>query len=223
MSFDLLAPHYRWMEAVMAGGLLQRCRARWLTEVKDSRRALLIGEGNGRMLELCATALPDCHFTVLDQSEGMLRQARSRWKRFGGMQVVEFRQADLRQWRAAGETFDLVVTNFFLDCFNPQELAEVVSNIAASASPRTRWLLADFCVPTCGWRRVRATAALALAYGFFRVTTGISASRITAPETVLQAADFVLQRRETFNCGFLHADLWSRGFHPPVARFADPC
>ena len=30
MNFDCLAPHYDWMEAVMAGGLLQRARMNWL-------------------------------------------------------------------------------------------------------------------------------------------------------------------------------------------------
>src|SRR5436189_4439542 len=84
MSFDRFAPHYRWMEAVLAGGLLQRCRTRWLTEVRGARRALLVGEGNGRMLEACAAALPDCQFTVLDQSEGMLAQAQRRWQMFEG-------------------------------------------------------------------------------------------------------------------------------------------
>lgn len=216
MSFDRLAPHYRWMEAVLVGGLMQRCRTHWMNEVRDSRHALFVGEGNGRMLEACATALPECRFTVLDRSEEMLRQARRRWKQSGGSQPITFEQADLRYSSAVGDKYDLIVTNFFLDCFSPEELPQVISNISLSASARSRWLVADFCLPQNGWRRARARASLALAYGFFRVTTGISARRITPPDDALSAAGFVLQKREHFNFGMLNADLWEREYILPA-------
>ena len=77
MSFNRLAPHYRWMEAVLAGGVLQQCRTRWLAEVRTPRRALLAGEGPGRMLEACVQAWPECEFTALDSSNGMIERARS--------------------------------------------------------------------------------------------------------------------------------------------------
>jgi ubiquinone/menaquinone biosynthesis C-methylase UbiE len=210
MSFDLLAPHYRWMEAVLAGGLLQRCRTRWLGEVRGSRQALLVGEGHGRMLEACAAELPDCEFTVLDQSEEMLATARRRWAQIKGRQRVTFQPADLRAWRADGPVFDLVVTNFFLDCFSAEELPRVIANINAALAPQGRWLLADFSVPPAGWRRLRAQLVLALAYGFFRRATGISANRVIVPDDELRRVGFELRQREEFNHGLLHADLWVR-------------
>jgi len=194
----------------MAGRLLQRCRTRWLGEVGQSRRALLVGEGNGRMLEACAVALPHCHFTVLDTSEAMLARARLRWKRAGGGNNAVFSRADMREWRADGGDFDLLVTNFFLDCFCPNELPRVITNISNAAASQARWLVADFAVPPSGWQRIRAQTGLALAYRFFRATTGISARRITNPEEALQAAGFVLNRRERFSHGLLHSDLWTR-------------
>src|SRR5439155_22241467 len=33
MSFDTLAPHYRWMEFILAGKKLQRCRTAFLDEI----------------------------------------------------------------------------------------------------------------------------------------------------------------------------------------------
>ena len=211
MSFDRLAPHYRWMEAILAGELLQRCRTRWLAEVRDSHRALLAGEGNGRMLGACATALPECEFTIIDQSEAMLTQARRRWERIGGKQQVNFQCADLRDWRVETAGFDLVITNFFLDCFTSSELPRVIANLNAAASIQSRWMVTDFCVPPSGWRRLRARLVLALAYGFFKAATGISAGQIVSPDATLSAAGFALQRREWFNHGLLHADLWTRG------------
>ena len=211
MSFDGLAPHYRWLESVLAGGLLQRCRTHWLADVRAAHRVLLVGEGNGRMLEACARALPDANFTVLDQSEAMLVQARRRWQRTGGIQPIAFQQADLRTWVASVGGFDLAVTNFFFDCFTTEELPRIITTLGAALAPRAQWLVSDFAVPADGWRRVRARAVLALAYRFFRLTTGISARQITAPDALLGATGFVLRRRHWFNHGLLHADLWTRG------------
>jgi ubiquinone/menaquinone biosynthesis C-methylase UbiE len=170
------------------------------------------------MLEACATKMPRCQFTVLDQSEGMLVRARDRWRKSGGGQNITFECADARQWRGDAGAYDLVVTNFFLDCFGPGELHQVIANLGAAATPHAWWLVADFSVPPTGWRRARARAVLAAAYGFFRLTTGISANRIASPDPDLESGGFVLRQRERFNFGLLRADLWARGdkaFHHP--------
>src|SRR5260370_514374 len=51
---------------------------------------------------------------------------------------------------------------------------------------------------------------LGLAYGFVRLTTGISGRCVTAPDEALRATGLALQRCEFFNGGMLHADIWAR-------------
>lgn len=162
------------------------------------------------MLDACAAAWPDCEFTVLDSSYGMLDQARQRSARVSKSVPVNFIAADAREWSGPLGRFDVVVTNFFLDCFAPGDLNRVVGNLSAVAAPNATWLVSDFRLPVPGWRRWRAKFVLSLAYGFFRVVTDISARRITPPDEVLRAAGFVLQRRESFNFGLLYADSWQR-------------
>ncbi len=221
MSFDRLAPHYRWMETLLAGSILQRCRTRWLADAPSPRRALLAGEGPGRMLDACAQVWPGCEFTVLDVSRGMLNQARRRWRQGSDGPVVNFIAADAREWAGPRGKFDVVVTNFFLDCFAPDDLKRVIENLSAVAAPGATWLVSDFKVPPAGWRHWRARFVLALAYGFFRIATDISARRITPPDEYLRAAGFVLRRRTGFNFGLLHADLWQRlDFSPTHERSA---
>lgn len=208
MTFDGLAPHYSWMELVLAGGLLQRCRTCWLDEVRDAKRVLLAGEGHGRMLYVCAAALPFCQITVLDQSERMLNESRRRWSQTQGHQNVVFKCADLLEWRCEAPGFDLIISNFLLDCFAAAELNRAVANLAVSLAPKGRWLLADFNIPPTGWRRTRARIILALAYTFFRYATAISAKHLVDPGPALGAAGLVLQRRKYFNQSLLRADLW---------------
>src|SRR5712671_6722984 len=53
VNFDVLARHYRWMELVLAGEKLQRCRTAFLGEIPAARNILLLGEGHGRCLVEC--------------------------------------------------------------------------------------------------------------------------------------------------------------------------
>ena len=50
VSFDSIAPAYRTLETIAFGGALQRARVACLGEIGTPRRALIVGEGNGRFL-----------------------------------------------------------------------------------------------------------------------------------------------------------------------------
>jgi SAM-dependent methyltransferase len=211
MSFDTLAPHYRNMETLLAGNILQRCRTAHLAEAAGCRRALLLGEGPGRFLVELLRANPRVEVVCVEQSPRMIREARQEVKRSGLDDMrVNFEQKDALAWHSPHAVFDLVVTNFFLDCFRRDELEGLVENVAASATDEARWLLADFRLPERGWRRWRARVVLALMYGFFRCATGLSASRLTPPDGLLEAAGFRRAGRRHMNFGLVHADLWLR-------------
>jgi ubiquinone/menaquinone biosynthesis C-methylase UbiE len=211
MSFDRLAPVYRGMEWMLAGNKLQRCRLRWTAEVRHARRILLVGEGHGRFLEWCPEQFPHAQVLCVDASAAMLRIARERWQRSGGQTgAAQFVQAALPSWLPPAAEFDLLVTNFFFDCFAPATLERVIERLDSAAAPGANWLIADFTVPSRGWRRWRARLVLALAYGFFRRVTRLEAHQLTAPDPFLLQAGFQLHRRATTECGLLQSDWWRR-------------
>ncbi|MCC7374340.1 MAG: class I SAM-dependent methyltransferase [Verrucomicrobiales bacterium] len=209
MSFDRLARHYRWMEFVLAGGLLQRARTVWLPEVPTTRRALLLGEGNGRFLGPALAALPDATFHCVDASGGMLEQA-SRAVSDENRNRVTFEVASLPDWRPTSGSFDLVVTNFFLDCFPSTELPRVMAVIADAISTKAAWLLTDFAIPTGRWRKVRAQLIHQAMYTFFRWSTKIRARRLIAPEPLLSDLGFERQAVREFEWGLVRSSLWRR-------------
>jgi ubiquinone/menaquinone biosynthesis C-methylase UbiE len=211
MSFDALAPHYRWMEWILAGEKLQRCRTAFLSQVKESRNVLIVGEGNGRFLLECRRQLPGAHITVVDASAAMLSAARERLKRSGlSGNAVEFVHADALSWQPASHAYDLIVTHFFLDCFPSEPLEKVVNNLARGAAPQAKWLLADFQIPAHGFGRLRAQIIHAMMYAFFRLATRLPARHLASPDEFLRAQKFVLQERKTSDWGLLHSDLWTR-------------
>ncbi len=211
MSFDRLAPHYRWMEAVLAGGKLQRCRTAFLEEAREARHALVVGEGNGRFLSALLRVNPSVQVLCLDASASMLEHARAQMHRQGlSIRHVDFVHGDVTNWSAPRPGFDLIVTHFFLDCFRPDQLEKIVAQLARAAAPDARWLIADFCEPARGPARWRARSILALMYWFFRLATRLPARRLTAPDSFLERHGFELQSRRRIEWGLLHADLWHR-------------
>jgi ubiquinone/menaquinone biosynthesis C-methylase UbiE len=208
-NFDFLAPHYRWMEWLLAGPKLQHCRTAFLKSIPRPRRVLLLGEGNGRFLVELLRAHPAARCVCADASARMLDCARARLRRHGlDPDAVEFIHADALDWSWPSPSFDLIVSHFFLDCFSPEQLVKIIPRIAAAAAPGARWLLADFREPVAGPAKWRARAILALMYFFFHHAARLPARRLTPPDALLAQSGFALRERQLRDWGLLHSDLW---------------
>lgn len=211
MSFDAWARWYRGGEFVLAGGLMQRCRLHHLNQLHGIRRVLLLGEGPGRFLEVLCERHPSAEVTCVDASRGMLDQAaRAIARRGGASSRVQWVHADVRGWKPETPGYDLIVTHFFLDCFTSEELADMIPRIASWSASDAGWLLADFRIPSAGWRRWRATGVHALMYFVFRKTTQLSARSLVDPTRYIAASGFHLESRAEFSAGLLHTELWQR-------------
>lgn len=211
MSFDCLARHYRWMELVLAVEKLQCCRTAFLPKVASAWNVLILGEGNGRFLVECRRQLQAAAITCVDASQRMLRLAEQRLRRSGlPCERVRFIHADALSWEPPRAAFDLLVTHFFLDCFLPAQLESLSAKLAGAAVSGAAWLLADFQIPSRGWRRRRARLMHWLMYRFFRTMTGLPARALTAPDPFLAAHNFELHERRLSEWGLLHTDLWKR-------------
>ena len=211
MSFDVIAPYYRGMELILAGGKMHRCRTAFLEQIPSPANILLLGEGHGRSLVEHHRRFPEAQITCVDASAGMLAQARRQLARYGLKPGgVEFIHADILDWVPRAKTYDLIVTNYFLDCFRGEQLERIIPKIAGWASPGANWLIADFKIADRGWKRVRSRAILELLYQFFRVVTRLPADRLTKPDPLLEKVGFTLSRRSESEWGLLHSDWWRK-------------
>jgi class 3 adenylate cyclase len=107
--------------------------------------------------------------------------------------------------QAGAAEYDVVVTHFFLDCFNAADLNVLVERTARSAAPSARWIVSEF-------RPATACARLLIAvmYAFFRGATGLATRRLADHHPHLLRQGFRLQRAEKAWGGMLASELWVR-------------
>ncbi|TLD72242.1 class I SAM-dependent methyltransferase [Phragmitibacter flavus] len=210
MNFDRIAPHYRWLEGLLAFGQLQRARTFWIREVQSSHRPaniLIIGEGNGRFLQVLIKHCPHAHITCVDSSLRMIELAQSRIGKNASR--VQWVHANVQHWQADPASFDLIVTHFFFDCFKPDEVASTVDHLAPMVTRNAAWLIADFCAPSPS--AIASRSLLALLYAFFKRTADVTNQSISPPDPWLGQHRFHLRQRRHFACGLLHSDWWQQG------------
>lgn len=211
MNFDRIAPFYGWMERWLAGGCMQKCRMAFLGEIKEPRRALLMGEGPGRFLKELCDRFPDTDVTVIDGSKEMLEISR---RAVGGNPRVEFVNSMIGDWETENR-YDLIATHFVLDCFSAERMEEAVTKLAGLATDDADWLLSDFEIPERGISRWRAKWIVGMLYRFFKMTAELHGAGLHPADEALRKNGFELSGKKPASWGLMKGEWWTRnGFRP---------
>jgi hypothetical protein len=67
---------------------------------------------------------------------------------------VGFKKMKVLDWVPLAEKVDLVLKNFFLDCFRASQLEWLIPQLADTANRDNGCLLAEFREPESGWRNI---------------------------------------------------------------------
>ena len=215
-NFDRLARWYRWLEYAAFGGALERCRFVLLPELAAARRVLVLGEGDGRFLQELLAANPRARVDVVEASAKMLDLACGRLT-VRQRARVKFNLADARSWDFPEAEYDAVVTCFFLDCFTPETLAELMPRISRSAAPGASWLLAEFAESTS----LRSQVWLGAMHAFFRATTCLEARRLAPFADLLSSGGWGRLRQVAGAGGLISAELWRECFSQNETKIVD--
>jgi len=208
-SFDRLAGIYRALEYLAFGRYLEHARFCFLERLSACRHILVLGEGDGRCLAQLIRVAPDARIDCLDLSPAMLALAAARLPP-EARERVTFRCADLLSIEFPPARYDAVVTLFFLDCFTPDQAADIVRRVTTSLQPGACWLWTDFALPPCGLARLRAQAWLAVLYAFFHWQTGLSAQMLPPAEDLIAATGFVRGELREFQHGLVRSAVFSQ-------------
>ncbi|KAA6456847.1 class I SAM-dependent methyltransferase [Acidobacteria bacterium AB60] len=205
-NFDRLAGVYRWMEWLSFGGWLWRCRCGFLPEMRAARRALVLGDGDGRFTARLLRENPGVEVDAVDISPAMLEALRSR----AGDDRDRLRThvADVRLGPPAGEGYDLVVTHFLLDCLTTAEVEELALRVRSQVTPDAVWVVSEFAEPAGWFGRLVARPLVRLLYGAFGWMTGLRVRKLPDWEGALARAGFRRRERKTWLRGLLVGVVW---------------
>lgn len=212
MNFDRVADHYYWLETLAFGSALQRARIYWLEKLPQPSRALIVGEGNGRFLCELLRVHPEIEVDCVDASARMLQLAKERLRQKAPVTLpqVQFLHEDVRTWSGPISTYDLVVSHFFLDCYEEIEISPIVEKLAAMATNNAAWLIADFFLPPKWVARAHARLWLWTMYRFFRSFTRIPSRRLVDPSPFLRANRFELVNFCLSRFGMVKSEVWRK-------------
>jgi SAM-dependent methyltransferase len=201
MNCDLIAPHYWWIERLGMGGALERRRGWFLPELENSRRALVLGDGDGRFLKelLCRNSVVRADY--VDLSGRMLEMARNK----AGAERVRYQRADALTVEFPRDEYDLIATHFFFDCFDASDLETLIGRVAGAAKPGARWVVSEFRISTIPTRLV-----VGMLYLFFRITTGLKTRQLADHRPVMESHGFRLISAGHARGGLVVSELWGR-------------
>jgi SAM-dependent methyltransferase len=205
-NFDRLAKVYRWMELFTFGPVLARCRTIFLPEVATARRALVLGDGDGRFTAELLRVNSKVRIDAVDASPAMLGALL---RRAGANRVrITLHCADARGWQSENEQYDLVTTHFFLDCLTKEECHGLATRLRGAVSSSAVWIVSEFAVPEGWFGQFVARPLIWLLYRAFGVLTGLGIRSLPDHHAALREAGFALTRRHTRLRGLLVSEMW---------------
>ena len=203
-NFNLIARPYRWLEYLTLGRALERCRLHFLPRLLEKKRALVLGDGDGRFLSALMGADPDLYVDAIDTSATMLHLLRLRCE--ASAERLHTHNTSALSFTPAG-CYDLVVTHFFLDCLPQSEIEILIGRIASTLIPGALWLISDFRIPP-GPMHLPARAIVRSLYFGFRILTGLRTTQLPDHATPLAKAGLSRIAHHHSMAGLLTTELW---------------
>jgi SAM-dependent methyltransferase len=210
-NFDRVARIYRWAEYLALGTLLEHTREHFLPQLLDRRRALVLGDGDGRFLSKLLQQNKGLQAVAVDTSAEMLKLLAERCHRPKPNDTTRLRisHSSALAVTSAKDT-DLIVTHFFLDCLTQTEVDTLTQRLASQVKQGTLWLVSDFALPHHRFLKPLATLYIRALYLSFRVLTGLRVTHLPDTQTALQRAGFERTARHERLFGFLYTEIWRR-------------
>lgn len=165
-GFNAIAPYYDQLASFIFGKSIANAQTHFLKLVPANAKVLVLGGGTGWWLKHLQQDNPHCEIWFIDASSEMLSGAVK--NSVGTLTPIHGTDENIPSIQ-----FDVVITYFFLDMFEGEEIKRVISRIKAALKPEGIWLISDF-VNTKFWHRI----VLLLMYRFFKFTCGIHSSKL---------------------------------------------
>ena len=194
------------MEYLSFGPLLWRVRTAFLPYMSDARRALVLGDGDGRFTAALLRSNQNTRVCAVDASGAMLARLWQRAAQQGDAARVTSLHADASEALPEGR-FDLVCSHFFLDCLTDPQCHRLATRVAGQMDASAHWIVSEFAVPD-GRLQLPGRLLVRGLYAAFAVLTGLRVQHLPDYPAALRAAGLCRLEIHIRLGGILRAELW---------------
>jgi len=219
-GFDFLSGVYDLMSGVAFAGTIGRAQRHFLREIPRGSRVLIVGGGTGKFIfRFLTNAEPDkvCYVEI---SKAMMNQAKANFMRINDRdgKVPHWHLGELNSLPDLG-TFDVAITYFYLDLFDPATLKDEMRGISERLKPSGTWIFADFRRPVRFPMRLVANGMIKLMYLIFRMICSIPASGLPYFLVTFMQSGWEAANQKRFAFGMIEAILFKRKFKQPLNSY----
>ncbi|MGI9541834.1 MAG: class I SAM-dependent methyltransferase [Cyclobacteriaceae bacterium] len=205
-NFDQVAFAYDRLARLIFGRSINLAQDCFLEEAPSSASVLILGGGSGRVLTELLSRKPKAKITYLEASQTMLDLTRERLKHWPEAQVNLIKGTE--QYLSKGQyQFDVAITQFVLDVYEPTELQKAMALLDQSLKPSGKWIFADFCLSTPWCHRWWQWVLVKLMYWFFAITTNIKARSLGDFRDHFRTIGWKSKKSKKFYSGMIVAEI----------------
>jgi ubiquinone/menaquinone biosynthesis C-methylase UbiE len=201
-DYDFIARFYDQLARLAFGDQIFNSQRRFLSNVPDGSAVLILGGGTGLIVNELMKLKPNCRVTFIDASAKMISIARTNnYSSSLNIVFVHGTEDDIPEGR-----YDVVITNFFLDLFSPNNLDIVLQKIKARLTSNAIWLVTDFQKPKTLWQKF----VLAFMYRFFALVTRLKNQELPFLFKQIEKNGFKEIETAEFASGFIKTAVLKR-------------
>lgn len=195
-DFDSIAGIYDVLVRLVFGRTLTRMRVAHFRSILPGSKVLIVGGGTGACLE----ALPDvATIHYVEKSRRMLSKAKLRKSKV----PVHFICEDFVEWEVP-QSFDTILTPFFLDVFDAERLELVIQKLKEGLKDGGRLIVTDF-KDTRKWPH---QLLLWVMHRFFKFSVKLESSRLQDLHCILESEGFIAVDRKWSPKGFIFSGVY---------------
>jgi tRNA (cmo5U34)-methyltransferase len=198
-GFNRLAPIYDSLALLVIGKGIRTSQLHFLNHLKEKNELLIPGGGTGWILPFIIKINPNLHIDYVELSSNMIAKAKVHATGSLNVRFIEGTEANIPD-----KKYDCVITNFYLDLFNDEQLNLVIKKIKGSLTSNSCWIATDF-VSNKKWHK----AMLGIMYKFFSLTTGLKTSSLPAWEHRLKQEGGKLVETKMSSRGFIKSAVFN--------------
>ncbi|MCC9643870.1 class I SAM-dependent methyltransferase [Rhodopirellula sp. JC740] len=181
-----------------------------MSDLPPLKRILMLGDGDGRLLQKVLMAQPRAEIVSVEQSSEMITLQKQRAASVDSSNRVEWIQVDATSVPLESGSFDCLMAAFFLDCFTEAELSRYLPGWLSCVANDGFFYHVDFVIPENGWRRMRAQFWSVVMHRFFRWQTGLQSTSVVPVEPLLDSKVWAERSQRELNHGFIRSVLYQR-------------